>query len=99
MSLFQYRSLVTQHTVHNRPLENDIKKIVKLSFYGLSYSHFLTKVAVVQWNNLRFGGCGIPVHMGLNPGHGLRGDWPSTQGNGFQMGGLSDRRSPLGGLL
>ena len=36
---------------------------------------------------------------GFNPGHGLSGDWASTQGNGSQMGGLSDRRFLLGGLL
>ena len=37
--------------------------------------------------------------MGSNPGHGLNGDWTSTQGNGSQTGGLPDKRSPLGGLL
>ena len=45
------------------------------------------------------GGLEIPKCTASNPGHGLRGDWTSTRGDGFQMGGLSDRRSPLGGLL
>ena len=37
--------------------------------------------------------------LGSKPGHGLSGDWASTCGSGSQMDGLSDRRSPLGGLL
>ena len=53
----------------------------------------------VQWNRLCFRGRGIPKCMGSNPGHILSGDWASTRGNSSQMGELSDRRSPLGGLL
>ena len=41
----------------------------------------------------------IPEHMGLNPGHSPREHLTSTCGNGSEVGGLSDRRSPLGGLL
>ena len=55
--------------------------------------------AVVQWNRLRSGGLGIPERMGSNPGYGLSEDWASTRGNDPQVGGLSDRRSPLGDLL
>ena len=50
---------------------------------------------MVQWKRLRFGNLGIPERIGSNPGHGLKGDWVSTRGNGSQMGGLSDR-FPLG---
>ena len=42
---------------------------------------------------------GIPECMGSNLGHGLSGDWASTRGDGSQMGGLSNGRSPLGGIL
>ena len=41
----------------------------------------------------------ILERTGSNPGHGLCGDWASIRCNGFQVGGLSDRRYPLGGLL
>ena len=41
---------------------------------------------------------GIPERTGSNPGHGLSGDWASTRGNSSQVCGLSDKRSPLGGL-
>ena len=41
----------------------------------------------------------IPKHTGLNLGQCPKGEWASTLGNDFQMGGLPDRRSPLGGLL
>ena len=34
-----------------------------------------------------------------NADYGASGDWASTRGNGSQVGGLSDGRSPLGGLL
>ena len=40
----------------------------------------------------------MPKRTGSNPSHSLRGDWASTWGNGSQMGGVSDRRAPLGGL-
>ena len=50
--------------------------------------------AVVQWKHVRSGGREIAKRTGSNPGHGPRGDWASTLGNG-----LSDRRSPLGSLL
>ena len=55
--------------------------------------------AVVQWNPLHFGGLGILEHTGSNPGHSVSGDCESTWGSGSQMCGLSDRRTPLGGLL
>ena len=55
--------------------------------------------AVVQWSSGRFGSLGISECMGSNPGHNLRGDWASTRGNSSEMGELSGRRSPLGGLL
>ena len=55
--------------------------------------------AVVQWNRMRSEGLGIPERMGSNPDYGMTGDWASTRGNGSQVGGLSDRRFPLGGLL
>ena len=54
---------------------------------------------MVQWNDVHSGGQGILKRIGSNPGHGPRKDWSSTQGNGSQMGGLSDRRFLLGGLL
>ena len=54
---------------------------------------------MIYRNGLRFGGPGIPERMGSIPRNGLSGDLASNQGNGSQMGGLSDRRSPLGGLL
>ena len=41
----------------------------------------------------------IHKHKGSNPSHGRRGDWASTRGNGSKMSRLSDRRSPLDGLL
>ena len=53
---------------------------------------------MIQWNRLHFGSLGISEHTSSNPGHGLNGDWASTRGNGFKMGGFSDRSS-LGGLL
>ena len=43
---------------------------------------------MVQWN---------PERMGSNTDYGLSRNWTSTLGNGSQVGGLSDRRSPLGG--
>ena len=52
-----------------------------------------------QWNRWRSGGLGIHERIGSNTDYGLSGDWASTRGNGPQVGGLSDRRSPLGGLL
>ena len=55
--------------------------------------------AVVQWNRLRSGGLGIPECIGSNTDYGLSGDWASTRDNGPQLGGLSDWRSALGGLL
>ena len=58
----------------------------------------IIKSVVVQWNHICSGGLEIPKCMGLNPVHDLRGDWASTQGNGSQMCGLSDR-SLLDGLL
>ena len=48
---------------------------------------------------VRSGGLGISERMGSNPDYGLRGVWASTRGNGPQVDGLSDRRSPLSGLL
>ena len=54
---------------------------------------------MAQRNRLCSGGLEIPERMGSNPGYGLSGDWASTRGNGFQVGGLSDKRSPLGDLL
>ena len=44
-------------------------------------------------------GLGFPEGIGSNPDYGLSGDQASTRGNGSQVGGLSYRRSPLGGLL
>ena len=41
----------------------------------------------------------MPFTAGSDPGHGLRADWASTLGNGSQIGELSGRKSPLGGLL
>ena len=58
-------------------------------------SAFPSGVAMVQWNHLHLG---IPEHMGLNPDYSVSGDWASTWGNSYQVGGLSDR-SPLGNLL
>ena len=57
------------------------------------------RAAVVQWNRLRSGGLGIPERLGSNTGYGLSGNWASTRGNDSLVGGLSDRRPPLGGLL
>ena len=34
-----------------------------------------------------------------NPGHGMRGGWASTRGNGSQIDRLLDRRTPFGSLL
>ena len=55
--------------------------------------------AVVYWNHLRPGGLGIPERIGSNTDYGLSGYWGCTRGKGSQVGGLSDRRSPLGGLI
>ena len=52
-----------------------------------------------QTASLCFGGLGIPECMGSNPGHGLSGDWAFTWVNSSKIGGLSDRRSPVGDLL
>ena len=57
------------------------------------------KKAVVQWNRLRSGGLGIPERIGSNTDFGLSGDWASTHGNSPKVGGHSDRRPPLGGVL
>ena len=53
----------------------------------------------VQWNRLRSAGLGIPESIGSNTDYGLSGNLASTRGNGPLVGGLSDRRPPLGGLL
>ena len=50
---------------------------------------------MVQWSHMHSGDLEILSHMSLIPGHGLRGNWASIWGNGSQMDGLSDRRSPL----
>ena len=57
------------------------------------------RAAVVQWNRLRSGGLGIPERIGSNTDYGLSGDWASTRGNGSQIRGFSDRRSPFGNPL
>ena len=57
------------------------------------------EAAKVQLNHVRSGGREIPRHTSSNPGHGPKGGWASTQGNGSQMDWLSDRKSPLDGLL
>ena len=54
---------------------------------------------MVERNCLRAGDLGIPKRIGSNPDYDLIEDLESTQGNGPQVSGLSDRRSPLGGLL
>ena len=89
---------------HNLPRKTDMnqlqwrvkvqrdKRIVRVDGDG-------NTTTVVQWNRLRFKGLEIPERTGSNPGRGLNGDWTSTRGKGFQMGGLSGRRSPLGGPL
>ena len=58
-----------------------------------------TVAAVVQWNCLRSGGLGIPEHIGSNTDYGLSRNWASTRVNSPLVGGLSDRRPPLVGLL
>ena len=50
-------------------------------------------------SSLRSGGLGITERIGSNPDYDLSGDWVSTRGNGPQVGGLSNRRFSLGGLL
>ena len=67
------------------------------SFKGVDEE--ILRVAVVQWNRLRSGGLGIPESTGSNPGYGLSGDWASTWGNGSEVDGFLDRKSPLGGFL
>ena len=99
------RDVVTQH------LENKVTyhPITLQYFYNHTRSQninvqsylgvfILFWAAVVQWNLSSFEAQGVPKCTSLNPGHGLRGDWASTWGNGSQMDGLTDR-SPLGGLL
>ena len=48
---------------------------------------------------MRSGGLWIPELIGSNPDYGLSGHWQATRGNGPQVGWLSNKRSPLGGLL
>ena len=54
---------------------------------------------MAQWNRLRFEGLGIPKRRGSNPRRGLNGEGAATRGNGSKLGGLSDRRAPLGDLI
>ena len=48
---------------------------------------------------MRSEGQEILKRTGSNPDHGPKLDQASTRGNGFQIGGLLDRKSPLDSLL
>ena len=61
--------------------------------------HSLHQRLETQLSGLRSGCLGIPECIGSNTDYGLSGNWASTRGNSPLVGGLSDRRPPLGGLL
>ena len=71
------------------------------SFFSSLYKTVTPSLSNSQVNHVDadFGCRRVFKRMGLNPGHGPRIGLVSTRGNGSQMGGLSDRRSSLRGLL
>ena len=77
-------------------------------FKSSSVSHVFVWLSsrLITWNHCKgiippwYSGTACALgDLGSPSARVLSVDWSSTWGNGSQMGGLSDRRSPLGGLL